>query len=158
MAMNSALKASMRGVPERTIYSVAGVVAVGGAAIALALVAFARVPFGAIVGYALVPFFAVLAARIFVGVLRWRMVGFTPTETEGLIPTRLKPWMRSWLIIRFGLLGSWLLLILAAAVTAIAHGPFGEVIFAFVGVVWFRVFLDLIFGAVLNAGIISCRR
>lgn len=147
----------MRGVPDRTIYGVAGSVAVGSAVLALGLVAFSRVPFGAMVDYALVPFFAVLAARIFVGVLRWRMVGFVPTENEGLIPTRLKPWIRSWLLIRFGLLGSWLLLIFAAVVAAIAHGPFGQVIYAFVCVVWFHVFLDLISGAIPNAGLISSR-
>jgi len=106
----------------------------------------------------LAPFSLALAAWLLVGALRLRLVGFLPSEAQALIPSRLVPWMRSWLLVRFGLLGSGLLLILTAIVAAIAHGPFGRAIEAFAYVVWFRIFLDLIFGTAFNAGVISsCR-
>ena len=156
--MNSALKASIRAVPERTIYVVTGSVAVGGAAIALALAAFTRLSIGVLVGYALVPFLLAMAAWVVLGVLRLRTVGFLPSDADGLIPIRLQPWIRSWLLIRFGLLGSMLLLILAAVVMAILNGPAGRAIGAFVVVVWLRIFLDLIFGTMFNAGVMSSRK
>jgi hypothetical protein len=156
--MNGMLKASIRAIPERTIYVVAGSSAVAGAAIALLIVAIAGVPFGVVVSYALAPFALALVAWVLVALARLRLVGFLPSEAEGLIPTRLQPWIRSWLLVRFGLLGSGLLLILAAVATAIAHRPFGRVVEAFVCVVWFRIFLDLVFGATFNAGVIWSSR
>ncbi len=156
--MNSALKASMEAMPERTIYSVASGVAVAGAAMPLALVAILRPSLGVIVGYALGPLLLALAGWLLFAVLRLGMVGFLPSEADGLIPPRLVPWIRSWLLVGFGLLGSLLLVVLAGVVMAIAHGPFGRAIEALVYVVWFRIFLDAIFGAAFNAGVISSRR
>ena len=156
--MNSALEASIRAVPDRTIYAVVGSVAAAAAAVAIGLSAIANVPFGAVVSYALVPFAIALMAWLIVAVARLRMVGFLPSNAEGLIPTILQPWIRSWLLVRFGLLASGLLLILAAAATAFLHGPFGRVIEALICVFWFRLFLDLRFGTAFNLGVISSRR
>lgn len=156
--MNSALKASIRAVPEGTIYAVGGIVALAGAAIALVLVRIARLPFGIVVGCALVPFAAALLAWVVVAIARLRIVGWLPSDPEGLIPNALRPWIWAWLLIRFGLIGSGLLLIFAGVATAIAHGPLGRVVEAFVCVFWFRMFLDLTFGATFNAAVISTRR
>jgi hypothetical protein len=155
--MNSALKASMRGVSERTIYSVTGIVAFAGAAIALLIIAVVRVPFGVLVTYALWPFAVALLAWTILGLARLRLVGFLPSEAEGLVPGSLQPWIRAWLMTRFGLLGSMLILILVAVALGIMHGPLAIVIQAFVSVAWFRMFLDLILGAMFNAGVISTR-
>jgi hypothetical protein len=156
--MNSALKASIRALPERTIYAITASVALAGTTIAIGVVAIAHVQLGAVVSYALLPLGVALVVWVVVAVARLRVVGHLPREAEGLIPTRLQPWIRSWLLIRFGLLGSVLLLSLGAVAMAVVHGPLTSVVQAFVCVVWFRIFLDLILGAAFNAGVIYSRR
>jgi len=154
--MNGALKASIRALPERTIYAVTGCVALLGATIAVIVVD--RVGLGAIINDALVPFAVALIVWLVLGLARIRIVGFLPTGTEEPIPASLQPWIRSWLLVRFGLLGSALLLIIGAVVTAVVHGPLGSFVQAFACVVWFRILLDLIFGATFNAGVLYGRR
>src|SRR3954469_15541645 len=151
--MNNALKASIRAIPERTVYAAAGSIAVAGAAIPVLAVA-SGADLGVGVGSALLPFAIALVLWAAAWAARLRMVGFLPSDTGGLIPARLEPWIRAWRLIRVGLLASTLLLIAAAVATAIAHGRFGYVIKAFVYAVWLRLFLDLVFGATLNVGII----
>ena len=156
--MNSALRASIRAVPQRTIYVTVGSVAVAGAAIALFVLSMVGLGFGIVVTYALVPLAVALIAWVIVLVARLRLVGFLPSAAEGLIPPRLEPWIRSWLLVRFGLLGSGLLLIFGAVAMAIARVPFGRLVEAFVCVFWLRLFFDLVFGLMFNAGVISSRR
>jgi hypothetical protein len=151
--MNNALKASIRAIPERTVYAAAGSIAVAGAAIPILVVA-GGANLGVVVGYALLPFAIALVLWTAAWAARLRMVGSLPNDAAGLIPARLEPWIRAWLLIRLGLLASALLLIAAAIATAMAHGRFGYVIEAFVYAVWLRLFLDLVFGATLNVGMI----
>ena len=121
---------------------------------ALVIVAVVGVPFGVLVTYALWPFVAALLAWAILGLARLRLVGFHSSEGEDLVPRPLQPWIRAWLMARLGLLGSMSVLMLGALATAILHGRLVPFVQAFVSVVWFRIFLDLIFGAMINAAII----
>lgn len=156
--VKSALTASIHPVPAWRLCSVFGGVALAGAALPLLLVALVRGPFGSIFTYALWPFGVAMVAWVVLAIARLRFVGFLPSNVEGLIPNRLRPWFRWCLLVRFGLFGSWVMLIIAAIATGIAHGPVGRVIMAFVFAVWFRMFLDLVFGAIFNAGLIWSHR
>jgi hypothetical protein len=70
----------------------------------------------------------------------------------------LQPWIRFWLLVRFGLLGAMLLLLLAIVGTAIAGGRITHPVDALVYVVIVRMFMDVTFGAAFNVGIIVRRR
>lgn len=156
--MNDALKTCVRAIPERILYAATGSIAVAGAAIPVFVVAVLDVRLGVVVGYALRPFAVALVLWAASGAARLRLVGFRPSDSVGPIPPRLQPWIRACLLIRAGLMGSALLLIVAGIVTALARGRYGYVIEAFVYTVWFRVFLDLVFGAALNADMVFSRR
>jgi hypothetical protein len=73
-----------------------------------------------------------------------------------LIPNRLKRWIRWWLLVRFGLLGSGLIIIVAGVVAVVAQFQLLAVaVQAFIYIFFLRVFLDAVFGAVFNLGVIS---
>lgn len=155
--MKSALKATAQTVPKATIYPVAGSVAFGAAVAAVAVSALVRAILGTVSLYGFVPLLVALAAWAVAGVARLRLVGFLPSEADHLIPAVLQPWIRFWLLARFGLLGAMLLLLLATIVTALAGGPAKLCFEAFIYVVIVRMFMDLIFGAAFNVGIIARR-
>ena len=155
--MTSVLRATAQTVPKATLYRIAGGVALGSAALALAFVVFIHPYLGAIVGYFIVPFFAALLAWAIAGIVRLRLVGFLPSDADHFIPTALQPWIRFWLVVRFGLLGAMLLLLVAIVGTAVAGGPITYPVEAFVDVVIVRMLMDLAFGAAFNLGIVSHR-
>jgi hypothetical protein len=155
--MNGVLRATTQTVPKATLYWIAGGVALGFAALALAFVALIHPYLGTVVGYVIVPFLAVLLVWAIIYVVRLGLVGFLPSDADHFIPTTLQPWMRFWPVVRFGLLGAMFLLLVAIVGTAIAGGPITYPVEAFVYVVIVRMFMDLAFGAALNLGIISRR-
>lgn len=155
--MNAALKASARAVPKATIYRVAGGVAFGSALVSVAVAALIGPHLGTVAVYALVPLLAALFVWAVAGAARLRLVGFLPSEADHFIPPALQPWIRFWLLARFGLLGAMLLLLLGTVVTAVAGGPAKYCIEGLVYVVIVRMLMDLIFGAAFNMGIISRR-
>jgi hypothetical protein len=88
---------------------------------------------------------------------RLRLVGYLPADADNLIPAALQPWMRFWLLTRMGLLLAMLLLMLATVIAAVARGPFHYCLQGFVYVVMLRIFMDLLFSAALNVGVIWWR-
>jgi hypothetical protein len=155
--MSDALKASAQAISKPTVCGVSGSVAVLAAAAALAIAGFARPYLGDVIGYIVFPLFLSIGAWIVAGVLRLRLVGYLPSEAEHLIPKRLRPWIHFWLLARFGLLGSMLIMLVVAIGMAIAGNRIASAVDALVYVVILRIFLDMIFGAVFNFGIISRR-
>ena len=157
--MNAALKASIRAVPEQTIRIVAGAVALASTAIALFIAGLIRPSFGVVLSYALIPFLLSFAAFALVAIVRLQVVGLLSGDVSNdVIPKRLQSWIRWWLLIRLGLLGSGILLIFGGLLAAIAQRSLvGIVLQAFVYVVWIRILLDAVFGALFNAGVISSR-
>ncbi|MGZ2412617.1 hypothetical protein ACUXST_002046 [Sphingomonas sp. F9_3S_D5_B_2] len=159
--MNAALKATVAAVPERTIKVVCGSVAVGAAAIILLIVGLFRPSLGAVVSYGLIPLAIAVVAWGILAFIRLRLVGFMPSDARDadVIPRRLQPWIRGWLLVRWGLLGSGLLLVLVGVAAGIAQRDLlGVVIQAFVYLAWGRMLLDAVFGATFNASVISSRR
>lgn len=153
----NALRETIQTIPKTTIYRVAGGVALVSAIAALAVSALLRPYLGSVVGHAVVPFVAALVVWTSAGVTRLRVVGFLPSQADHLIPARLEPWLRVWLLARFGFLGSMLLVLVAIVAVAVAGGPFHYGVDAFVYVAIARMFMDLIFGTALNVGIIARR-
>ena len=115
-----------------------------------------RPSFGAVLGYALIPVLLSFAAFALVAIIRLQVVGWLPGHAgNDVIPKRLQPWIRWWLLIRFGLLGSGILLIFGGVLAAVAQRSLlGIFLQAFVYVVWLRILLDAVFGALFNAGVI----
>lgn len=157
--MNAALKASIRAVPEQTIRIVVGAVAVASTAFALFIVGLFRPPLGVVLSYALIPVLLSFAVFVLVAIVRLQVVGWLPGDvSDDVIPKRLRSWIRWWLLVRFGLLGSGILLIFGGLLAAIAQRSLvGIVLQAFVYVVWLKFLLDAVFGALFNAGVISSR-
>lgn len=155
--MNGVLKASAQGVPKATLYRVAGISALFAAILGLAVSSVLRPDLGTVFIYAAVPFFAALLVWTVAGVARLRLVGFLPSDADHFIPVALQPWIRCWLLLRFGLLGAMFLLLLSIIGTAVVDGSLRYSAEALVYVVWFRMFIDLVFGAAFNLGIISRR-
>lgn len=124
---------------------------------ALAFVALIHPYLGTVVGYVFVPLLAALLAWALAGVVRLRLVGFLPSAADDFIPSALQPWIRFWLVVRFGLLGGGLLLLVSIVGAALAGGPITFPVEAFVYVVIVRMFMDLVFGTAFNLGIISRR-
>jgi hypothetical protein len=155
--MNGILRATAQTVPKAMLYRVAGGVALGSAALALAFVAIIHPYLGTVVGYVVVPLLAALLVWAIAGVVRLRLVGFLPSDADHYIPTTLQPWIRFWLVVRFGLLGAMLLLLVAIVGAAVAGAPITYSVEAFVYVGIVRMFMDLIFGAAFNLCIISRR-
>lgn len=159
--MNATLKAIMAAVPDRTIRVVAGSVAVGAAAVVLLIVGLFRPSLGAGLNYALIPFAVAASMWAILIAIRVGLVGVLPKDARDVIvlPKRLMPWIRGWLLIRFGLLASGLLLVLiGVAVAVVQFNLLGVVIEAFVYLVWVRMLLDAVFGAAFNAVLILSRR
>lgn len=106
------------------------------------------------------PALAAWTAYVIAGIARLRLVGFLPTNarTDDFIPAALQPWIRFWLVTRFGLLWAMLFLVITTIAAAIIHRAFNLVAFALVYVVGVRILMDGAFGAALNIGVISRRR
>lgn len=158
--MNGILRATAQSVPKATIYRVAGSVALVAAAVALGIAFILRPSMGAVVIYAMWPFLLALLAWVVAGVLRLRLVGYLPGQPkdDDFIPRSLQPWIRFWLLTRFGLLGAMLALLLVVIATVVVGGGFNYSAEALVYVVLVRMFVDLGFGAAFNLGIITRRR
>ncbi len=157
--MNGVLRTTARAVPKATIYRVAAGVALGSVALALGI-AFLGPSMGALVGYIVWPILAALVASLVAGILRLRLVGYLPSQPkdDDFIPLALQPWIRFWLLARFGLLGATLALLVAIVATAVAGRGVSHALEAFVYVVIVRILMDLGFGAAFNLGIIIRRR
>ena len=114
---------------------------------------------GVVVGYVVWPLLAALVAWVVAGILRLRLVGYLPSQPkdDDFIPRGLQPWIRFWLLARFGLLGAMLALLLAVVVTAVAGRGANYAVEALVYVVMVRMFMDVGFGAAFNVGIITRR-
>jgi hypothetical protein len=115
---------------------------------------------GPTLGYALWPFLVAFVVWVGAGILRLLLVGYLPShpKDDDYIPRALQPWIRAWLLARFGLLGAMLAMLLVVVATAIAGRGQNYAIEALVYVVVFRVFMDIGFGAAFNLGIIARRR
>ena len=155
--MNVILRATAQSLPKATVYRIAGAVALASAALALAFVALFHPYLGTAVGYVIIPLLAAALAWACAGAARLRLVGFLPSDGDHFIPSVLQPWIRFWLLVRFGLLGAMLLLLAAIIVTVVAGGPVTYPVEAVVYVVIVRIFLDLAFGVAFNLGIIARR-
>lgn len=114
---------------------------------------------GAVVLSVVWPFLAALLAYVVAGISRLRLVGFLKSQAndDDFIPSALQPWIRFWLLSRFGLLGGMLLLLLAIVATAVAGRGANYCFEALVYVVMVRMFMDVVFGAAFNLGIIIRR-
>ena len=158
--MNGILRATAQAVPKATIYRVAAGVAFGSAALALGIAFVLRPSMGAVAGYVMWPLLMASAAWVVAGVLRLRMVGYLPSQPkdDDFIPRALQPWIRFWLLTRFGLLGAMIALLLAVIGTAVAGRGVNYVVEALVYVAMVHMFMDLGFGAAFNLGIITRRR
>ena len=159
--MNAALKATIAEVPERTIRAVCGSVAVGTAAAILFIVGLFHPSLGSAVAYGLIPFGIAVIAWAVLGTIRLWLAKFLPREISDVVvlPRRLQPWIRGWLMIRFGLLGGGLLLLVIGVAVGLTHRDLlGVVIQAFVFLVWGRILLDAAFGAAFNAWVIASWR
>src|SRR4051794_2476786 len=121
--MNGILMATAQTVPKATIYRVTAGVALGSAVLALSIAFLLRPSLGAVTGYVVWPFLVALIAWVIAGILRLRLVGRLPSQAndDDYIPRPLQPWIRLWLLVRFGLLAA-LLPILLAIVAAAAAG------------------------------------
>jgi hypothetical protein len=158
--MNGILTATAQAVPKATVYRVAAGVALGSAAIALGIAFVLRPSMGALGGYVIWPFLVALVAWVFAGILRLRLVGYLPGQPndDDFIPRALQPWIRFWLLTRFGLLGAMLALLLVIIATAVAGRGMNYSVQALVYVVMVHMFMNLCFGAAFNLGIITRRR
>ena len=158
--MNGILKATAQAVSKAVIYRAAIGVALGSAALALGTAVLFRPYLGTVVGYALWPLAIAFVAWAVAGILRVRLVGYLPSQPkdDDFLPRALQPWMRFWLLTRFGLLWAMLILLLAAIVMAVAGRGANHAVEALVYVVTVRIFMDLAFGAAFNLGIIARRR
>jgi hypothetical protein len=157
--LNGILRANAQAIPKATIYRVAAGVALGSAALAFGI-AFIGPSMGSIIGYAVWPILVALVASVIAGILRLRLVGYLPSQPkdDDLLPRSLQPWIRFWLLARFGLLGAGLVLSLAIVAAAIAGRGLSYAVAALVYLVMTRALIDLGFGAAFNFGIISRRR
>ena len=155
--MNGALKATAQPWPKPVVYWVAGGVALGSTVLAIAFVALVHPYLGTVVGYVFVPLLAALLVWAIAGAVRLKLVGFLSSDADHFIPPRLQPWIRFWLVARLGLLGTIALLIVAIVGTVLAGGTASYSVEALVYVVIVRMFMDLIFGAAFNLGIVSRR-
>ena len=160
MAMNGVLRTTAQAVPKATIYRVAAGVAAVSVVLALGSAFILRPAMGAVVQYLIWPFLMALVAWVVAGILRLRLVGYLPGQPndDDFIPRALQPWIRFWLLTRFGLLGAMLALLLVIIVTALAKQGVNYGVEALVYVVVVRMFMDLGFGAAFNLGIILRRR
>jgi hypothetical protein len=158
--MNGVLNATAQTVSKATLYRTAAGLAVGSAAIALAIAALLRPSMGAVFGYLVWPFLAALVVWAVAGISRLRLIGFLPGQPndDDFIPRTLQPWIRFWLLSRIGLLVAMLVLLLAVLATAVAGKGASYCVEALVYVTVVRMFMDLVFGAAFNLGIITRRR
>jgi hypothetical protein len=142
------------------LYCGAAGAALASATVAVGISALLRPSMGAVVLYLFWPFMALAGVWVVAGIARLRLVGFLPGQPndDDFIPRALQPWIRFWLLSRFGLFGGMLVLLLAIVVTALAGRGVNYCAEALVYVVMPRMFMDLGFGAALNFGIITRRR
>ena len=155
--MNAALRATIIKVPERTIKAVTGGIALGSSSVSLFQAWLPPSSLGTGITYAILPLVVAVIAWLLLAIARLAIVGILPSDVQDdvVIPLPLQPWIRWWLLVRFGLLFGGVLVILIGAVGTMARLDFlGVAIHAFVDVVLVRVFLDAVFGAVFNAGVI----
>lgn len=146
--------------PKTTLYHVTGGVGLLSTFVAL-LIAFILQPdLGAFIGYAAPALVIALIAWAIGGILRLRLVGILPSKSndDDFIPRALQPWIRFWLLARFGLLAAVLALLLVAILAAIFGQGANHGLEAFVYIIWVRMIFDMGFGAALNFGIIARRR
>jgi hypothetical protein len=155
--MNGDQEATAQTLSKTAVYRVGGGVAVGSTALALAFVMLVQPYLGNVVGYVLVPLLTALLVWAVAGIVRLKLVGFLPSDADHFIPPRLQPWIRFWLLVRFGLLGAMALLLVGSIGTALAGGLISYTVEALVYVVMVHMFMDLIFGAAFNIGIVSHR-
>lgn len=158
--MNGVLKATTQTVSKATVYRLAAAVALGSAATAVGIASLLQPAMGVVAGYVLWPLLVSLGLWLVASVLRLRLVGFLPSQPndDDFISPALQPWIRFWLLSRFGLLGAMLLLFLAIVATALAGRGVNYCVQALVYVVMVRLLLDSGFGAAFNLGIITRRR
>ena len=100
-----------------------------------------------------------LAAWFIVILVRLRLVGRLESDVRAdIIPRGLRPWIRGWLLVRFGLLGSSFLLLVLGVLAGVAQRELlSIVITAFMYLVWGRMLLDVVFDAAVNTGVILNR-
>jgi len=147
-------------VPKATAYRLPTGVALVSAVLALGFTSMFHPTVGVVVGYVIWPFLIALVAWVVAGILRLRLVGYLPGQPkdDDFIPSALQPWIRFWLLTRFGLLGGMVALVLGIVATAMAGWGVNYCIEALIYVVLTRIFIDLGFGAAFNLGIIVRRR
>ena len=158
--MNGILRATGQAVPKATIYRIAAGVALGSAFLALGIAFILRPSISAVVGYVLWPLLLASVAWAVAGILRLRLVGYLPGQPidDDYIPRPLQAWIRFLLLMRLGLLGAMLALLLAVIATAVARWGVQYAVDALIYVVLVKVFMDLGFGAAFDLGIIMRRR
>ena len=158
--MNGILRTTAQAVQKARLYRAAAGVALGSAAVALGIVWLLRPSMGAVGGYVVWPFLAVVVVWVVAGISGLRLVGFLPGQPndDDFIPRPLQPWIRFWLFSRLGLLGGMLVLLFAVVATAVAGRGASYCFEALFYVVMVRMFMDLVFGAAFNLGIIVRRR
>ena len=155
--MDSSPPASARTMPKAVVIRVSGSIALLAATTAFAISAYWEPYFGNAVAYIALPLIVALLTWAIVWLARLMIVGLLPADSEHLIPAMLKRWIRSWLLLRFGLFGGVLLLLVAIVVAAIAGVWTSPLIEALFYVVTLQILLDLMFNTVLNVGIIRRR-
>lgn len=155
--MNGVLKTSAQAIPRATIYRVAGTIAVLAAALSVAVSTIFHPYLGTVVLYAAAPFVTAMLIWAVAFIARLRLVGFLPSACDHFIPPGLRPWLQFWLMFRFGLLGSILLLLVIVTVSAVLGGPIQDLVAGVIYLIWLRLFVDVLFGAAFNIGVISRR-
>jgi hypothetical protein len=155
--VNGPLKTFAQKIPESTIKLVSGSVAVAGAALSLLSAVAIGPNLGVVMVFALPPVLVAIVAFLVTAVLRLRLVGFLTNPSDDVIPKRLQPWIRWWLLLRFGLLGSGFLLIVSAIAVAVLRGPVSVWIQALVYLFILRLLLDMTFGTAFDVGMILTR-
>ena len=158
--MNGILRATGRAVLKATIYRIAAGMFLGSAFLALGIAFILRPSMVTVVAYVLWPLLLASVAWVVAGILRLRLVGYLPGQPkdDDYIPRPLQPWIRFWLLMRLGLLGAMLALLLAVIDTAVARWSVQYAVDALVYVVLVKMLIDLGFGAAFNLGIIMRRR
>jgi hypothetical protein len=145
-------------IPKATIKRVVVTVAVLAAGLSLVIPAIFHFYLGTVLLYTAGPFLAAMLVWAIVGITRLRLVGLLPSMADHFIPLTLKPWIQFWMLFKLGLFGSMLLLLATAILSAVIGGPTEYFIEGLVYLVWFKLFIDLLFGTAFNAGIISRRK
>jgi hypothetical protein len=131
--------------------------AIGSAGLALGISAGFTPNFGSVVGYLAIPFVIALLAWTVVGILRLILVGFLPGDSYRVFTENAGPWTQAWLVVRFGLMLGWFILIAAIVIAVLARTGLANCVYALAYLVFLRMFIDLVAGTVFNAELIKSR-